>query len=712
MANVSPQTSAALAKSLLQAGRLPEAAAAYRALLAVNPNIAEFHNELGKILVRLSQKDAALDSISKCVALAPQFAEGHNNLGNVLREFGKCDEAMAEYRRALDLDPNYVLAHYNLGNALRAAGRLDEAIDHYRQAIRLHPGFSEAHNNLGNALGDMERWEEAVEVYRRLLQMNPNNSLACNNLGGALHRLGKIEEAEKWIRKALQFQPRYATAIASLGRLLKEKQDWPQAAAVLEEGCRLLPQSLEIHLQCSDALRAVDRFADAVAISRQAVALKPDSSEAINSLGNSLWSNGEFDAAAEAFTSALKLRPDDVTAMNNLAGLLGDRGNLGEAMAMLQKSLQISPDFPGALFNYAVALAGLNRFDEAIGYYRKALNSRPDFAQAHHGVAQIHLVRGEFEQGLRLYEWRRRLPGRPRPFPNKEWKGESWQGRQVVLLDEEGLGDSIQFIRYARLVAEKGAEVTAVCAPALSRVFSWVKGVDRVVPRGTLVDRHDFHVPLLSLPLAMGTRLETIPANVPYIEPPLDQIAHWKKRLEVWASEFKVGLAWAGNPAHKRDRYRSIPPSLLAPLSQSGARFISLQKTTVAPQFTGMPPFDTENLGPELHDLSDTAGLIANLDLVITVDTSIAHLAGALGRPVWVFIPFAPDWRWLLDREDSPWYPTMRLFRQSTIGDWSGPIAKIAEELAATVANRQSGQSFPTAECENSGGSGATNVMG
>jgi predicted O-linked N-acetylglucosamine transferase (SPINDLY family) len=409
---------------------------------------------------------------------------------------------------------------------------------------------------------------------------------------------------------------------------------------------------------------AARRWAEAEADCRQLLAQHPDNRGAqflLQTLDNSASSD----------------------AHRGLAFALWNAGRFDDALAAFAAAIEADPALAGAYHNYAVALNDLNRLDEALPHYRKAIELEPDYADAHHGLAQIYLARGELEQGWIEYEWRRKLPSATKEHPHLLWRGEPLNGRTIVLLDEQGLGDTIQFVRYAPLVAARGAKVILVCNPALAQLLTMVPGVSQVVPRGRVVRDYDFHWPMLSLALMFKTRLETIPAEVPYLRVPAERVKFWKQELGPKAA-MRVGLVWAGNPGYRRDRDRSLAPSLLAPLAQAGTNvtFYSLQKGPVSPHAAGMPPLPLLDLQEQLTDLADTAAAIANLDLVITVDTAVAHLAGALGRPVWVLLPYEAPWRWLLDREDSPWYPTMKLFRQKTRGDWQAVVRRVARELA------------------------------
>jgi hypothetical protein len=322
------------------------------------------------------------------------------------------------------------------------------------------------------------------------------------------------------------------------------------------------------------------------------------------------------------------------------------------------------------------------KLDEAEASFRRAIELRTDFADAHNDLAMCLLLRGDFSQGWQEYEWRWKLPEIRRidpKIPGPAWDGSPLDGESIFLHAEQGFGDTIQFARYIPMVAQRGARVILACQPEVAPLIRQIEGIERIILPGEPRPACDTHLPLLSLPRIFETRLDTIPAKVPYIHADPERAEHWKSRLAEHAGSLKVGLCWSGRAMHSRDIFRSIPPEQLAPLaSVEGVRFFSLQKGAAT-----APPIPLIDPTPELHDFSDTAALINNLDLVITVDTAVAHVAGAMGKPVWLLLSFCPDWRWLLERPDSPWYPTARVFRQASAGDWRAVMLDVANALAA-----------------------------
>jgi hypothetical protein len=405
--------------------------------------------------------------------------------------------------------------------------------------------------------------------------------------------------------------------------------------------------------------------------------------EAHNHLGHALKEAHRLDEAIAACRRAIQLKPDYAEAYNNLGAALGELGRIDEAMAACNRALQLQPDYAEAHSNLGIAHADKGQFDEAIAAYNRAMQLQPDFVGVHWNISLVWLLLGDFQQGWPEFEWRWKSKWLrlQRAFTQPRWDGSPLGGKTILLHSEQGLGDTIQFARYAPLVAQRGGHVILSSPPALARLLESLTGLGQIIAEGNALPRFDVHCPLLSLPLVMGTDcLAAIPGDVPYLRPPTDGQAAWKKRLSADDANLKIGLAWAGRP---HPLGRSIPLAALAPLASiPGVSFHSLQ-TGPAAQQAHEPPAKMKliDYSSDLHDLADTASLIANLDLVITIDTAVAHLAGAMGKPVWTMLKFVPDWRWLLNRSDSPWYPTMRLFRQQRLGNWTDVIAAVAERL-------------------------------
>jgi tetratricopeptide (TPR) repeat protein len=553
------------------------------------------------------------------LAANPRQADVHFNLGNILQAQGRLDDAVASYRLAVLLQPEFPAAFNNLGNALRQLGRLGEAASCYREALRLRPDHPETYSNLGACLTEQGLLDEAVACYREALRLRPDYPEAANNLGGALRAQRRIEEAADSYRQALRLRPELAEAHCNLGIVLAEQKKLDEAEACQRE--------------------------------------------------------------------ALRLRPDYRDAHYNLGTVLASKGRHDEAIASYRQALALRPDEPDAYQAMGVSFTDLGQLAEAETCYRQALRVRPDNPEVHFNLGQLWLLQGRLEQGWPEYEWRWRTKGfATGGFAQPRWDGSDLMGRTILLHAEQGLGDTIQFVRYARLVKQRGSRVVLHSPAALMTVLAHTPGIDQLVLKGTPLPPFDVYASLLSLPGLFGTTLDSVPADVPYIFAEEARREGWRAELAHLPSGLRVGIVWQGNPRHRDDRNRSLSLRSFEPLSRlTGVRLVSLQAGPGAEQAIEVKDaWSLWDAGSQFDasSLADAAALMSHLDLVVTVDTAIAHLAGALAVPVYVLLPFAPDWRWLLERQDSPWYPTVRLFRQQRIGAWREVIERVAQELA------------------------------
>ena len=581
------------------------------------------------------------------IAQAMQIAVQHHAAGQLPQAEQYC-------RQVLRVDPGHVGAMHLLGLLAHQVGRSDLAIQHINEVLRLKPNYAEAHNSLGMALAKQGKLTAAATCYQQALRLKPDFAEAHNNLANLFRRDGKLEEAVAGYQRALGLKPNYAEAHHNLGVALLEQKNVGQAVACFE----------------------------------RALCLKPDYADAQSSLGVALLQQGKVEQAVAWHHRALQIGPDIAESHNNLGMAPFEQGKLAEAEACYRKALGLKPGYSGAGNNLGVLLADQGRLAEAVACHQEALLAQPDHAEVHTNLAYAYYLQGDFESGWSEYEWRWKCREcAPPAFPPPYWDGSGLDDKTILLFSEQGLGDTIQFIRYASLVKQSGATVIVQCQPSMQRLLASCAGIDQIVPKDADPTGSDVRVPLMSLPRIFRTTLENIPAPIPYLSADSELRSRWQQSLS-GIGGFKVGIAWQGNPDHRRDRQRSAPLLTFAPLAKvPGVRLVSLQKGTAREQLRELADcLQVLDLTDEMKDFADTAALLSNLDLVIAVDTAVAHLAGAMGIPVWVAIPFLPEWRWLLKREDSPWYPTMRLFRQSCWGDWAGVFERLTESLRQTVA--------------------------
>jgi Flp pilus assembly protein TadD len=467
--------------------------------------------------------------------------------------------------------------------------------------------------------------------------------------------------------------------------LLNERGRHDEAIAACRQAIAVRPDYPEAHNNLGNALQALGRFEEAVAAYRTALELRPDYTKAASNFGGALQGAGKLDEAGAVLRDLLKTTPDFAEAHNNLGGVLIEQGKFDEAIASIRRALSLRTDYLDAWNNLGNALMKQGRPDEAIAALRGALALNPDQPLLRFGLGSLLLLKGDFSEGWREYEQRWRVPelGLQRfAFVQPRWAGEPLDGRRILLWSEQGFGDTIQFARYAPEIVKRGGRIVLGVQPDLERLMRSMEGVERLVTQAQ-PEEFDAHLPLLSLPLVLGTTVETIPAAVPYLHADAALVQRWRERISQHAEALKVGVVWAGRPTHKNDRNRSMPLEKLKALQAiDGIWLLNLQKGETARRALEAPDAPTlTDWTSELNDFAETAALIECLDLVITVDTSVVHLTGALGKPVWVLLPFMPDWRWLLGRDDSPWYPSARLFRQPFAGDWDSVIEAVVRAL-------------------------------
>jgi tetratricopeptide (TPR) repeat protein len=531
------------------------------------------------------------------------------------------------------------------------------------------------------------RLYDAEQMYRNVLAQMPEHPDALHLLGLIARRAGQLDAAQDLIRRAIAIDPAMPAYHSNLGLVLMDQTHINEAAAAFWQAIQLAPEFSQAHNNLGVALRDQDRVEESVAKFQRAIQLQPNFAEAYSNLSTSLLKLGRHDEAIAAATTAVQLKPGRLAdAHYNMGTAFLEIGRYTEAIDALSAAIAIQPNHVLALTNLGNAMKNLRRPVEAIEAYSTAISHDPLKPDPHWNLALASLQTGDFARGWEEHEWRFACDvlHRPQIFAQPQWRGEPVEGKRILLHPEQGLGDSIQFIRYAPMLASRGAKVVLQCDHSLVRLFQSLPGISVVIARDQPLPEFDLHCPVMSLPLAFATRLESIPAEVPYLSPPSQDRARWQQLVRSEQKQLKVGLAWAGSSIHRNDRSRSMKLSQLQPLgSVAGVQFFSMQKGKESEQLSSLrEDWPMVDLADELNDFADTAGLVSQLDLVISVDTSVAHLAGAMGKPVWVLLPFAPDWRWLLDRGDSPWYPTMRLFRQPSQGDWDSVVEQVRTALA------------------------------
>jgi tetratricopeptide (TPR) repeat protein len=603
--------------ALLNAGKKRECLASLRRLSVQGETSHLICNLAGLVCLSLGQFQLALAWFDRALALLPGYADALANRGLALHKLGRCAEALQAYSQAIDSGCNKPELFYNRGNILRESRRLAEAMASYDRALRIDPAYPE-----GLRAG-----------------------------GLVLRELGRLEEALEFLNAAIRLRPDFTDALNDRGNVLQE----------------------------------LDRPKEAIVCYNTALEQAPGRADILNNRGSAWLSLGDCPNASKDFAEARRIAPDFPEAWSNYGNLLLKQQEPGAALAAFDHGLKIRPSYAEALCGRAVALKYLRRFGEALDCFDAALALSPDSPHIKNNKGALLLLRGDFEAGLELYEYRWSATGTAKnllKLPVPVWSGENLSERRIVVFDEQGHGDAIQFARYLVLLAQQGAHVTYLCRRQLHRLFEGLEEPVCLIDRIDADGRFDYQIALSSLPRAFGTRLDTIPAQTPYLRAEDALIQKWGERLG--PNALKIGICWRGNQNPKADPSRSIPLACFAKLAAiESARLVSLQKLEARADEESLPelilPGEDFDVGPDAF--VDTAAIMQNLDLIITCDTAIAHLAGALGRPVWVVLKDVPDWRWLLDRTDSPWYPTMRLFRQKQRGDWDEVFDRVGGAL-------------------------------
>ena len=666
-----------------QQRRFAEAAGLYQAVLAEWPDDADALHLLGLIALQTGATEQGVALIQRSIAINPANPVAHGNLGKGFLDLKRPADAVACYDAAIALKPDYAEAHGNRGAALRERGRVAEAVEAYDRAVALKPDFVEAHFNRGNLLLALSRPGDAIASYDRAIALRPDHAEAWGNRGQALLTLGRFQDAIESCDRAVAVRPDLAEAWCVRGNAHVKVKRYKEAAESFDRAIASRPDHVLALSNRAIPLVRLKRPADALASAEAAIALWPGYAEAHYNRGTALLALGRREEAIAAYDQAIALRPGYAAAFGNRAIPLIDLMRPEEALASLDRSIALDPSDPNVHTNRGIALSLMRRFEDAIASHDAALARAPDHAGAHWNQSLVLLQTGRYEAGWAKYEWRRKMesPIGVLDHPAPCWTGaENIAGKTILLYHEQGFGDTIQFFRYAALVRARGARVIAAVPADLVRLMA-ISAPDITVIRGDApAPPVDYVCPFLSLPHAFGTTMETVPA-------PRRYLSSDPARRDVWAARvaaspgLKVGLVWAGGyrPGQPElaviDARRSTTLATLAPLADvRGVSFVSLQKGPPAGQLASPPPgFSIIDPSAELRDFAETAALIDALDLVISVDTAAAHLAGALGGPVWVMNRYDTCWRWLDGRQGSPWYPTMRLFTQSTPGAW-GPV--------------------------------------
>ncbi|MBF0589991.1 MAG: tetratricopeptide repeat protein [Magnetococcales bacterium] len=724
--------------NLLRQLRQPKKALVhYRKALQSNSNSAEGWRNLARILAELGELGRAEESVRKALVIRPDYPDAHRLLkrllvgqrdpqraepapraiekqpsdksdqndrkdaekprprrvpGRVKKRLkraslalsrGDVDGASSLLQRGLQRDPAEPLLLERLGVIEYQRRRYEPALQAFEKALEKDPDNDELHTNLGvvkRRCGDLLG---AIVSYKQALDINPDNVISWNNLGNAHADQAQLDEAEASFLNAIKVRKEYPDAHRNLGDILRRKRRFRDAHRHARQALKLKPDDITAKLLQVTIFRDSGQFKEALKRCRELLGEHPRAAEAHLAMGRLLKGMGDSDRAEASLRRVIRLNPHIAKAYVQLSSLLHEQGQHEEALTIAHQGAEQVPT-DALVFRHLGALYKQdNRLEEAKTAFREAIRLAPQESGTHMELAFVLIHNGELEQGGEEYEWRTMEGRLARKFKAPKWDGSDPRGKRILVYCEQGQGANIHYARYIPLLAERGARIILECYPSLKGVFSSLEGLEKLVVRGESIPEHDCYASMLSMLHLFGSSLETLPVNIPYLHSDEHKLARWSKEFKAEKRPV-VGLVWQGNPGFAGDRSRSMPVKHFFPMIEAhpNIRFIALQWGFGREQLVDLPEnLSLEDFGGQLDDFSDTMALIEQLDLVISTDTSVPHIAGALGREVWLLLAFHGDWRYMLDRGDTPWYPSMRIFRQPEREDWAGVVAQVSGRL-------------------------------
>jgi tetratricopeptide (TPR) repeat protein len=645
------------ARKLHQQGDHESAATIYRAILNSHTDNVEAHYRLGNLLKDQGSHAEAVASYDRAISLKADHAHAYCNRAVVLGLLDRLPDALESYDRAIAIDPTDALAHCNRALLLVALGKKDAALAGFEAAIAQDGNNFTSHFARGTLLQERILWREALLAYDRAIAIHPGEALVFYNRGTVLKELKDALAAVASYDKAIALNPHLALAYANRATLLQELNQKPAALTDYDRAITLNDRDAATHTNRAVLLQQMGRRAEALAGYDRAIALDPQYADAWFNRGTALYDDDDLPAALDSYEHAVA----------------------------------VDPDFGDAYVNRGVTLQNMGHVDQGIESYKQAIRINPNLPEAHYNLALASLTIGDYATGWSEYEWRWQAESGPiyrekRSFSQPLWVGkETIAGKTIMLYGEQGLGDSLQFCRYIEWVARLGARVILEVPSLLTTICATLPGVSQIIPYGSPLPHFEYQCPLMSLPLAFSTTLDTIPSASGYLRADAGKVAAWRNRLGA-ATKPRIGLTWSGNQAAGTNRKRHFALSSLLPYLSRDFHYYCLQKEVTAADHETLANtswiFQFQDL---LKDFSDTAALCECMDLVISVDTSVAHMSCALGKKTWVLLAYVADWRWLLEREDNPWYHAARLFRQTSPGEWNGAFERVATALRSEL---------------------------
>ena len=680
----------ALATAFLKGGEFSKSYSAFNKALKWGANRPQTYLHKGIVEARLGLHEEAFESINQALQLKEDYSLAHNNLGKLLGDLGRTEEALSSYQQAILCDPDYLDALFNRGVTLYGIGDFNQALSCFEKALLIYPDDPKIKCYHTMTLLSLGRLDESVAMssLEKLLLDNENNTDILNSLASLYKGQHKLSTALAAYDRVVAKDQQNAMAHCNRGTVLCDLYRHEEALLALDQAIAINPILAEAYANRAITLVGLHRLDKALESAEHAVWLNPRLPEALVNLAVVLTKLRRFEKALDQLAIAIEIKPHFGVAFSNRSDVYLQMGQLEDAHRDALKAITLESELPSAHNNLGVILTEMLALDDALAAFDRAIALAPESADAHFNKALTQMLQGHLLEGFKGYEWRWKsyLRQFARDFGRPLWLGEeSLLGRTILVSMEQGFGDFIQYARYLPLLAAKAAQVVVEVPPALKELMQTLEGAYRWVLPGEPLPPFDVYCPIMSLSLAFKTDMDSIPRSIPYLSVGETHQQRWALKLGP-KKQPRIGIVWSGSATHLHDRKRSIPFEHLKPLLQGPYEFHVLQKEIRDHERAEV--LSTPHLhlhSDDLQSFADTAGLLAQMDLVITVDTSVAHLAGALGFPMWVLVSYSPDWRWLLDRSDSPWYSSACVFRQSERGNWGEMIQRVKTALLETL---------------------------
>jgi tetratricopeptide (TPR) repeat protein len=671
----------------VQAGNYQMGVGFLRSALAVDASIAAIHLDLGNAFKHLGLLDEALASYDEALRLDVGNPDLYYNRANALQALERFEDALQDYERALASNPRDLEAWNNRGVVLKELSRFEPALESLDQALALHPHYTEALNNRGNVLKEMGRSYAALHCYDKVLELDPNSADAHFNRGTVMQLLGKNNAALESYGRAIELNPKLAKAYNGRANVLQQLKRHDEALADCQQAIALSRDYQEAYKNCANTLRQMKHYETALSSADMAIRLKESDALAHDLRGLILHEMKRYEEALVSYDRAMEHDPKLVTAHLNRANALRDLKRFEQAEQAFTVAIALDPNRPEGYLNRGTIYAGYGQYERALADYNQAIAVKPALAGGYWNRSLLNLEHGHFEQGWIDHEWRWLTPHFENSVDKRDYEQPRWladaplENKTILLCSEQGFGDVIQACRFAPMLAAQGARVVLEVQHALVGLLSTLEGVSEVVPRGEPLPAFDYWCLMMSLPLAFKVDLDTIPAFPRYLHSDPAKLAHWEALLGE-KTKPRVGIVWSGNPIHKSDSSRSLSFAQFADALSDQFQYVVLQKDIREEDKAALAARpDIVQLSEQFGDFTDSAALCELMDVVVTVDTSVAHLAGALGKPTWILLAAVNDWRWLRERRDSPWYPSVTLYRQRQLDQWDEVLGQVKHDL-------------------------------